>query len=128
LLQSNRLSKDPQLRKAAENQPPLTKGLQGTGVAELQDLLADLGYFLSKSFGKGRADGIYGIETESAVRQFQKDQKLKPDGIAGRMTLARLDDIVLADKRHEVPSIADMTAADLSDRSRTIYTRSKAHW
>jgi peptidoglycan hydrolase-like protein with peptidoglycan-binding domain len=41
----------------------------------------------------GLLDGVFGQETEAAVRQFQKSNELKPDGVVGRATLGRLDKI-----------------------------------
>ena len=38
----------------------------------------------------GGIDGIYGPNTEYAIVQFQKDQKLTADGIAGENTWRRL--------------------------------------
>ena len=35
-------------------------------------------------------DGIFGITTEQAVREFQRNKGLKADGIVGPATLARL--------------------------------------
>ena len=35
-------------------------------------------------------DGIYGINTEEAVKKFQASHGLKPDGIVGPATLAKL--------------------------------------
>jgi hypothetical protein len=41
-------------------------------------------------------DGIFGPETEATVITFQSRQGLEPDGIVGRMTLGRLDQIFLS--------------------------------
>ena len=53
-------------------------------VLELQVRLSQLGFY------KGMADGIYGIETTSAVRLFQAASGLQPDGAAGPETWKRL--------------------------------------
>lgn len=68
--------------------PPRTmrKGDSGEDVKELQEALLRAGYDLG-SYG---ADGKYGSETLSAVRAFQHDHGLKPDGIAGPLTLNAL--------------------------------------
>lgn len=62
----------------------LGKGDSGADVAELQKKLISLGYKLPK-YG---ADGDFGSETDAAVRQFQTDNKLAADGIAGKLTFA----------------------------------------
>jgi hypothetical protein len=80
----------------------LQKGDQGAAVAILQAGLIDLHYKLPISTSaKGLPDGIYGPETEAAVRQFQLDRKLgHEDGIAGRETFAALDGLLAA----QIPS------------------------
>ena len=55
----------------------LKKGSQGEKVKELQQRLADLGYY------QGIVDGDFGDRTELAFKQFQKDAGLYVDGIAG---------------------------------------------
>ena len=50
----------------------------------LQGLLNDAGY------DAGRADGIFGARTDSAVREFQIDNRLAVDGIVGRRTWTEL--------------------------------------
>jgi hypothetical protein len=58
--------------------------LSGEDVREVQDELMALGYTL------GKPDGIYGNQTASAVRRFQSDHALKPDGIVDPRTRAAL--------------------------------------
>lgn len=48
-------------------------------VRPLQTMLNDLGYNLS-------IDGIYGSQTESAIKKFQKNHNLSADGIFGKKT------------------------------------------
>lgn len=55
----------------------LKKGCKGEDVAELQRDLMQLGYALPK-YG---ADGDFGSETEKAVKAFQTDHHLTPDGV-----------------------------------------------
>lgn len=64
----------------------LRKGDSGTDVKKLQEALLREGYDLG-SYG---ADGKFGSETLSAVRAFQHDNGLTPDGIVGPKTLAAL--------------------------------------
>lgn len=64
----------------------LRKGDRGEDVKELQESLLREGYDLG-SYG---ADGKFGGETLSAVRAFQHDNGLNPDGIVGPLTWAAL--------------------------------------
>src|SRR5439155_26752190 len=56
----------------------------GDDVAELQTKLMELGYPLS------RADGEFGPATAEALRRFQREYGLVPDGICGLSTLRAL--------------------------------------
>ena len=62
-------------------------GDRGEDVRNLQLALMFLGFDL-RTYG---ADGIYGSETESAVRSFQKKHVLVVDGIAGPETLGKIN-------------------------------------
>jgi peptidoglycan hydrolase-like protein with peptidoglycan-binding domain len=42
----------------------------------------------NKGFNAGRADGILGLETKSALRQFQQKQGLQQTGTPDEQTLA----------------------------------------
>src|SRR5215207_5090990 len=92
-LSSKRFSNNPALEKAANNQPPLKRGVSGGAVKPLQQALHDLGFEMPKSIKKGFPDGIFGSETEAVVKTFQKANALTQDGVAGRDTLTRLDAI-----------------------------------
>ncbi len=62
----------------------LRYGMRGEEVKRMQQALIKLEYL------SGTADGIFGVNTENAVRKFQKDNHLKVDGVAGPKTLALL--------------------------------------
>ena len=64
----------------------LKRGSTGADVKKLQQSLIDKGYDL----GKTGADGKYGAITEAAVKQYQKDNKLTVDGMAGKQTQGAL--------------------------------------
>lgn len=64
----------------------LHKGMTGGDVKSLQRLLFADGY----SVGKSGDDGDFGPDTEKAVKNYQKDHGLDPDGIAGEKTLTAL--------------------------------------
>ncbi len=56
-------------------------GSRGTEVRTIQEKLKRWGYY------SGSVDGIYGSQTVSAVKKFQKKNGLSVDGIAGTQTL-----------------------------------------
>lgn len=75
------------LLKAPEvTRETIRRGDKGVTVTEAQKLLMSKGYALPK-YG---ADGDFGAETESAVKQFQKNERLEIDGIVGRNTWTAL--------------------------------------
>jgi N-acetylmuramoyl-L-alanine amidase len=58
--------------------------LRGDDVSELQRRLNALG------FDAGRQDGILGPETDTALRRFQRERGLQPDGVCGPATVESL--------------------------------------
>ena len=52
--------------------------IQGDDVFTLQERLTELG------FDAGRPDGYFGPQTERALKTFQRDMRLTPDGMCGR--------------------------------------------
>ena len=56
---------------------PLHEGDESPYVKEMQARLSDLGYYT------GSADGKYGASTLAAVKDFQKNNNIQQDGIAG---------------------------------------------
>lgn len=58
--------------------------LTGDDVADLQTQLMQMGFPLT------RADGVFGLSTAQALRSFQRDYGLIPDGICGPATLRAL--------------------------------------
>lgn len=69
-----------------QNKPSRTIGLgtHGEDVKKLQTRLKELNYF------SGAIDGIFGPNTELALRSFQQKNKLKVDGRAGSLTWTKL--------------------------------------
>ena len=61
----------------------LKKGSKGSGVMWLQSQLNRIGFGL-------KVDGIFGALTDAAVRAFQTERGLVPDGIVGKLTRAEL--------------------------------------
>lgn len=60
--------------------PVLRLGMQGPAVEGLQERLRALGLL------KGSVDGVFGAETQAAVRAAQRRLSLEPDGVVGNAT------------------------------------------
>jgi hypothetical protein len=74
-----------------EGRPTLRRGARGDLVRQVQEKI------------NVEVDGIFGAGTEAALRQFQRDHDLVPDGIVGPRTWASLD---------EGPAVAPAVVAD----------------
>ena len=61
-------------------------GMHGEEVANLQRKL------IARGFMNGKADGVCGDQTVAAIKSFQASEGLTADGIAGVLTLSRLND------------------------------------
>lgn len=59
-------------------------GSSGTEVRNIQTRLKSWGYY------SGSVDGVYGSRTAEAVKKFQRNNGLTPDGVAGPATLAKI--------------------------------------
>ncbi|MEH7095623.1 C39 family peptidase [Neobacillus vireti] len=88
----------------------LKKGSRGPSVTELQRKLTSLGYST-----KG-IDGVFGVNTENAVRQFQKARHLQVDGIVGAVTAKALGTSIQSNSMVlNVPLINQMAAPRLKN-------------
>ncbi|NLA07090.1 MAG: L,D-transpeptidase family protein [Firmicutes bacterium] len=72
--------------------------LRGHDVAELQERLLTLGFF------EGKVDGIFGISTDSAVREFQKAVNMEPTGLVTDLVWLRMG----TGPSRTLPAIADL--------------------
>ena len=70
----------------APDMPMLYRGCTGDAVKTLQEKLN------ANGFDSGNVDGIFGAKTYAAVTAFQKANGLGVDGIAGKLTWAKLYD------------------------------------
>ena len=77
----------PGMDNSAATLPTLRQGSTGASVTYAQTLLAGLGYDL----GTTGTDGQYGPRTATAVRRFQHNNGLTPDGIIGQATWKLLE-------------------------------------
>lgn len=66
---------------------PLKEGMTGADVEELQEILMDLGYEL-----EDKADGQFGSQTATAVKEFERDNGILADGIVDAELLKKLQD------------------------------------
>jgi putative peptidoglycan binding protein len=98
-LTSPRFKNERELIAVEAGRAVLRRGSTGRHVHLVQMALIDLGFAmpistLSQDYSP---DGVYGVETESVVKAFQRSVPppgLKPDGAVGQLTLRELD------KRH----------------------------
>lgn len=71
--------------KETESSEVLSRlGSRGEEVRKIQQRLKNWGYY------SGSVDGIYGTQTQNAVKYFQRKNGLTADGIAGKNTLAAM--------------------------------------
>lgn len=85
---------------------PMTRG---DDVNDLQQRLGSLG------FDAGYVDGIFGPDTEHAVRNFQANQGVTADGVVGPDTIAAL--ARLAGRRSGEKTIAEVKEAEMLRRN-----------
>lgn len=78
-------------------------------VTTVQQQLNDLGY------NAGKADGIFGPATRSAVKSFQSDYKLSADGIAGSKTRAALAEAIKNSNDTGTPNDLDQLRQYIKD-------------
>lgn len=67
--------------------PELRRGKMFAVIGPVQSVLAN---YYNISVGPSGADGIFGADTEKAVKRFQKENGLKADGIVGEKTMKEL--------------------------------------
>jgi peptidoglycan hydrolase-like protein with peptidoglycan-binding domain len=73
-----------QQQQQAANQPISPRQLGHSGVRQVQQALDKDG------FRAGRTDGIYGPETQAALKDFQKSKNIQSNGRLDRQTLSDL--------------------------------------
>jgi peptidoglycan hydrolase-like protein with peptidoglycan-binding domain len=74
--------------------PPAQQQPSSDRFKEIQQALSDKGYF------RGPADGAWNGDSVDALKRFQKDQNLDPDGKIGALSLMALG----LGPKHGVPS------------------------
>ena len=89
------------------------RGSKGEDVRYVQTMLYNLGY----NIGKWGIDGDFGKDTEAAVKEFQRDNRLTQDGVVGPLTYAALEKATekpVTDKRYTV-CVKGLTKAQADD-------------
>ena len=87
---------EPEPGPTPAKKPTIRRGDKGPYVKLCQEDLIKLDY----NVGKTGADGIFGKNTEAAVKAFQRDHKdldgmpLKVDGIVGQKSWGAIDDAI----------------------------------
>jgi peptidoglycan hydrolase-like protein with peptidoglycan-binding domain len=76
----------------------MKQGERGEPVATVQRALVDLGFRMPVTTANDTKlpDGIFGPETAQVVRKFQQLNGLDADGVVGRHTLAKLEELTAA--------------------------------
>lgn len=101
---------------AALGERTMAKGTTGSDVSQLQGSLKKLGYF------NGKEDGVYGVETEAAVKNLEKDKGLTDDGIADVQLQGNLPQAekssAPADYKQEVDIVATAYASGPHDNGK----------
>lgn len=84
-------------------------------VAIVQMALVILGHPMPRSTLANRSlDGVFGAETESAVKRFQTAHRLQPDGVVGAKTITTLDlklaplPLPVAPQTHSIITVPDV--------------------
>lgn len=78
---------------------PLRLGMTGNNVKLIQVQLKRIRKNFPSVTNISKADGIFGPETEKAVKSFQETFNLTPDGIVGKSTWYKIKDIYNAVKK-----------------------------
>ncbi len=76
----------------------LKRGSRGSDVMEIQSLLEKMGY------NPGPIDGIFGLQTKEAIRQFQRNYGLIVDGIIGANTYRVVQRFLLSYENYTIKS------------------------
>jgi len=92
-------------------------GMHGDGVILLQEYLIDLGYL------SDNADGIFGPKSVNALKRFQQDNNLEPDGICGKSTYAALQ----MNPQTTTPSPPPASAGVTPEKGRKVHVEATAY-
>ena len=103
-LKSKKYAGTRRLEKAFDNDPPLGIGESEEAVRLVQEGLIAEGFDMPASTRPtGELDGVFGAETFTVVKKFQAKYGLRVDGIVGRETMGKLDELELYRKPQPPP-------------------------
>ncbi len=103
-LKSPELAGDSRLESAFDNSPSMKWGEDGDPVKKVQQGLINDGFPMPITTKEtGKPDGIFGNETFGVVKKFQGKHGLSADGIVGRQTLGKLDELASVKPPDEKP-------------------------
>lgn len=117
-LRSSRFAGDEVLEGCYDKEIVLQRGDSGSAVRKVQQALI----FLDFPVPEVGANGIFGGETELAVRSYQESRGLKVDGIIGSETIGSLDEEFFAGARK--PSVSPVTEPQVSEISAPLFPES----
>lgn len=84
------IPQNPAFDRIRDGSHVLMRGHTGDTVRAAQEHLIELGIMNPEGDRLQQADGIFGGQTEAAVRRFQEQRGLKVDGIIGQETIGAL--------------------------------------
>ncbi|MEG4329964.1 penicillin-insensitive murein endopeptidase, partial [Microcoleus sp. herbarium5] len=87
--------------------------MQGERVRKLQEDLANVGISVT-------TDGIFGTETDAAIRKLQAEQGLQIDGIAGFVTQTKLTQLIFGQSRAVSSEPSGLKLQDVIDQKQSI--------
>ena len=97
--------------KTAYGSDTLREGSKGDSVRMLQENLTLLDFY------SGSITGSYGRLTKEAVRQFQKENDLSADGVAGPRTFKKLTQLLAGEDEKETPVFSVMNTSSSAVQS-----------
>jgi len=95
----------------------IRKDMRGPGVVDVQKKLIALGYF------SGTADGYCGDTTVDAIKNFQADNGIEPNGICEIMTYAALENVQYGERDAEW----EKSVEEFPKFERTLYVEATAY-
>ena len=112
------LIRDAPIQNATESAPdvPLRLGLANDAVRTLQIRLNRISSNFPSIPKIAATDGIFGTDTEEAVRRFQEIFNLTPDGVVGKSTWYRIQNVYIGVKRLTDLNSEGITLDEVTDQ------------